>query len=393
MTKPEGPLNGIRIVEFAGIGAGPHAAMMLADMGADVICIDRISSADLGVAIDPKYDFVRRGRRSIAIDIKKEEGRKTVLRLVERADAVIESFRPGVMERLGMGPDVCLHRQPRLVYGRMTGWGQHGPNAERAGHDINYIALTGVLHAIGSRGGPPIPPLNLVGDFGGAAYFAFGIVCALLVARRSGRGQVVDGAMVDCAAALFTMIVGFDRAGVWSNERGNNILDGGAPFYRTYETADRKYVAIGAVERKFYDLLLGELGLASDPDMHPHTDRAKWPLQSKKIAAEIAKLTRDQWCARLETSDACFAPVLSLEEVPDHPHIKARQTFIDVGNFNQPAPAPRFSVTIPPMPRQPCAPGEHSRSALLDWNFPVDEVDRLIRSEIVAQRQVDDTQP
>ena len=389
----EGPLKGIRIVEFAGIGAGPHAAMMLADMGADVICIDRISSADLGIAVESKYDFVRRGRRSVAVDLKKSEGRETILRLIERADALIESFRPGVMERLGLGPEVCLGRHPRLVYGRMTGWGQYGPNAERAGHDINYIALTGVLHAIGPRGGVPIPPLNLVGDFAGAAYFAFGIVCALLVAQRSGRGQVVDGAMVDSAAALLTMIVGFDRAGIWSDERGDNLLDGGAPFYRTYETSDRKYVAIGAVERKFYDLLLEKLDLANDPDMHPQTDRAKWPLQSRKIAAEIAKLTRDEWCARLETSDVCFAPVLSLREAAAHPHIKARKTYIDIGAACQPAPAPRFSVSTPHVPYEPCTPGEHSRSALLDWNFSAKEIDRLLRDGIVVQRPIDDIRP
>jgi len=381
----KGPLAGIKIVELAGIGAGPHAAMMLSDMGAETICVDRTSASGLGISVDPKYDLVRRGRRSVAVDLKKPEGCETVLRLIDKADAVVESFRPGVMERLGVGPDVCLARNPRLVYGRMTGWGQTGPLAERAGHDINYIALSGVLHAIGPRGGNPLPPLNLVGDFGGAAYFVYGIACALLSANRTGVGQIVDGAMIDGAAGLLTMIVGFDRAGLWSEHRGQNLLDGGAPFYRTYETADCKHVAIGAVESKFYNLLLEKLGLGSDPDMQPQLDRSKWPLQIGKLAAIIRQQTREEWCRRLESEDVCFAPVLSLREARHHPHIKARQTYVDYNAINQPAIAPRFSNTVPETPRAPSLSGQHSRSVLSDWNFSGTEIDQLIDAGVVVQ--------
>jgi alpha-methylacyl-CoA racemase len=380
-----GPLAGIKIIEFAGIGAGPHAAMMLSDMGAEVVCVDRTLASGLGISVEPKYDLVRRGRRSIAIDLKKPKGRETVLRLIDKADAVIESFRPGVMERLGLGPDICLNSNHRLVYGRITGWGQTGPYSERAGHDINYIALSGVLHTIGSREGGPLPPLNLVGDFGGAAYFAFGIACALLSAARTGQGQVIDGAMIDGASALLTMIVGFHRAGLWSDNRGENILDGGAPFYRTYRTADDKFVAIGAVEPKFYHLLLEKIGLADNPDMHPQMDRSKWPLQAEKMAAVIERFTRDEWCSRLEHEDVCFAPVLSLCEAHDHPHIKARQTYADYHGINQPAFAPRFDRTVPSTPAEPCSPGQHSRLVLNEWQFSSAEIDQLIKSGVIVQ--------
>ena len=380
-----GPLAGTRIIELAGIGAGPHAAMMLSDMGAEVICIDRTMASGLGIAVDPKYDLVRRGRRSMAVDLKRPEGCETVLRLIEKADAVIESFRPGVMERLGLGPDICLERNPRLVYGRMTGWGQSGPYSLRAGHDINYIALSGVLHTIGSREGPPLPPLNLVGDFGGAAYFAFGVVRALLSAGKTGQGQVVDGAMIDGAAALLTMIVGFHRAGIWSDNRSENLLDGGAPFYRTYRTADDKYVAIGAVEPKFYRTLLEKIGLADDPEMRSQMDRSRWPAQADKIAAAIARRTRSEWCDLLEHEDVCFAPVLSLSEAADHPHVRDRQIYSNYNGVVQPAPAPRFSRTIPSNPGEPCTRGKHSRAILADWHFSPGEIDRLIETGAVVQ--------
>jgi alpha-methylacyl-CoA racemase len=381
-----GPLVGTRIVELAGIGAGPHAAMMLSDLGAEVVCVDRIVGSGLGIAVDPRYDLVRRGRRSIAIDLKKAEGRETILRLIEQADAVIESFRPGVMERLELGPDVCLRRNPRLVYGRMTGWGQDGPYAERAGHDINYIALSGVLHTIGPPDTQPLPPLNLVGDFGGAAYFAFGVVSALLSAAKSGEGQIVDGAMIDGAAALLTMIVGFHRAGLWTDERGKNILDGGAPFYRAYRTSDHKHVAIGAVEPKFYHRFLERIGLADDPEMLVQSDKCLWDAQARKIAGVIAQRTRDDWSTLLEQDDVCFAPVLGLDEVADHPHIKARQVYADFNGVMQPSPAPRFSRTVPASPGPPCVPGDHSRSILAEWKFAANEIDRLIEIGAVAQK-------
>ncbi|SRR5579871_4962971 len=381
-----GPLAGTRIVELAGIGAGPHAAMMLSDMGAEVVCVDRIVSSGLGIAVDPQYDLVRRGRRSIAVDLKKFEGRDTVLRLIESADALVESFRPGVMERLGLGPEPCLQRNPRLIYGRMTGWGQTGPYAERAGHDINYIALAGVLHTIGAHGAQPLPPLNLIGDFGGAAYFAFGMVCALLSASRTGQGQIVDGAMVDGAAALLTMIVGFHRAGIWSDSRGENLLDGGAPFYRTYRTSDDKYIAVGAVEQKFYYELLARIGLGDDPEMHSQSDRSLWPSQTNKIANAIAQRTRDEWCTLLENEDVCVAPVLSLSEAAEHPHMKMRRVYAEFNGVMQPAPAPRFSGTVVSPPIEPCAAGRNSRAILADWQFSRDEIERLIQIGAVVQR-------
>ncbi len=380
-----GPLAGIRVVELAGIGAGPHAAMMLSDMGAEVICVDRVSPSGLGIAVEPRFDLVRRGRRSIAVDLKNKDGCQAVLKLIEQADAIVESFRPGVTERLGLGPEECLARNPRLVYGRMTGWGQSGPFAHRVGHDINYIALTGVLHAIGPKEGGPLPPLNLTGDFAGAAYFVYGLVCALLSVERTGKGQVVDGAMVDCAAGLLTMIVGFQRAGLWTDSRGENILDGAAPFYRTYETADRKHVAIGAVEAKFYNVLLEKLKLSGDPEMSAQMDRSKWTLQAQKIAAVIKTKTRDEWANLLEHEDVCVSPVLSMAEAHSHAHIKARRIYADINGVSQPAPAPRFSNTVPARPREPSRPGEHSRIVLSDWGFSEEEVDRLIQDKAVVQ--------
>ena len=382
-----GPLAGLRVVEFAGIGGGPHCSMMLADMGAEVIRVDRPSFSGLGVDVDTRYDLVLRGRRSVAIDLKRDSGREVALRLIDRADALVESFRPGVMERIGLGPDVCFARNPKLVYARLTGWGQNGPYAQMAGHDINYVALSGALSAIGPREGPPLPPLNLVGDFGGGAvYCAFGIVSALVHALRTGKGQVVDASMLDGAAALLTMVVGFQRGGIWSSKRGDNVVDGGAPYYRAYETADGKYISIGAIEEKFYEALLGKLGLVDDPKMRPHTDRSLWPYQGAVIASLIKTKTRDQWCGLLEGTDTCFAPVLTLEEAGNHPHIKARGTYVDLHGVNQPAPNPRFSLTRPHVSGPPAEIGEHTRSILDNWGFDGDHIDELLREKVIFQR-------
>lgn len=381
-----GPLTGLKIIELAGIGAGPHCAMMLADLGADVVRVDRPVDAGLGVAIEPKYDLILRGRRSLAIDLKSEAGRNIVLKMIDQADAVIESFRPGVVERMGLGPDVCIQRNPKLVYARLTGWGQDGPYAQMAGHDINYIALSGVLHAIGARGGPPVPPLNLVGDFGGGAvYCAFGIVSALLSAQRTGKGQVVDAAMVDGAAALLTMVVGFRRGGIWSESRGDNIVDGGAPYYATYETSDNKYIAIGAMEQKFYDLLLQKLDLSDDAKMRPHTDRSLWSYQREKFAAIFKQRSRLEWCELLEGTDTCFSPVLSIDEAADHPHIKARGTYRRMNDVVQPAPNPRFSLATDFDPMAPAALGEHSSEVLREFGLPSAEIEALIESGTVFQ--------
>ncbi|HEV7761145.1 MAG TPA: CaiB/BaiF CoA-transferase family protein [Acidimicrobiales bacterium] len=370
-----GPLTGYKIVELAGIGPGPFAAMMLSDMGAEVLRVDRARSVG---AAAPLWDVNARGRRSVGIDLKHPDGRDAVLRLVEQADALIEGFRPGVTERLGLGPDDCLARQPRLVYGRMTGWGQTGPYAAAAGRDINYIALSGTLAMIGRAGEPPVPPLTLVGDFGGGGLLlAFGIVCGILEAGRSGRGQVVDAAMVDGAALLAGMMHGLRADGSWG-ERGTNLLDGGAWFYDTYETADGRYVSLGAIDARSCDELLRRTGLADDVDgggpVPDPSDGASWPAMKRRMAALIKTRTRDEWCERLEGSDACFAPVLEPGEAPDHPHIRQRGTFTDVDGVVQPAPAPRFSRTAPAIAGPPPAPGEHTDEALLSWGFSADEI-------------------
>ncbi|WPC67961.1 CaiB/BaiF CoA-transferase family protein [Rhodoferax ferrireducens] len=340
-----GPLSGLRIVEFAGIGPGPFCAMVLADMGADVVRIARP-----GVAIDPN-DVLARSRTVFNLDLRDPQALEQVLSLIERADALIEGYRPGVMERLGLGPDVCCARNPRLVYGRMTGWGQHGPLAQAAGHDINYIAISGALHAIGRSGESPVPPLNYVGDFGGGAMLlAVGLLSALLEAGRSGRGQVVDAAMSDGAALMSAMIYGFKSAGQWSNQRGENLLDGGAFFYDTYACADGRFVAIGAIEHQFYALLREHCGIAEDPVFDDQMDRAAWPLLKLRLAQVFRSRTRDEWCALLEGSDACFAPVLDWDEAPRHPHNAARATFLELDGVLQPAPAPRFDRTPAAMP-------------------------------------------
>jgi alpha-methylacyl-CoA racemase len=381
-----GPLAGLKIVEFAGIGAGPHCAMMLADMGADVVRLDRPAPAGLGVEVDPRFDLVLRSRRSVAIDLKQQQGREVALQMVAQADALIESFRPGVMERIGLGPDVCLAQNPRLVYARLTGWGQDGPYAQMAGHDINYVALSGALNAIGPRHGPPQPPLNLLGDFGGGAvHCAFGIVSALLHAQRGGEGQVVDAAMLDGVTALMTMVSGFRRAGIWTEERSDNIVDGGAPYYSAYATADRKYVTIGAMEEKFYELLLEKLGLSDLSHMRPHTDRKLWERQRETLAAAFKTRTRSEWCELLEATDVCFAPVLTMDEAPEHSHVRARQTYVEVDGVVQPAPAPRFSHTQAVISRPPARAGQHTTEALRDWGWSTATISRLLQNGVLVQ--------
>lgn len=372
-----GPLKGFKVIELAGIGPAPMCAMLLSDLGAEVLRIDRTADAGLGIAMKTKYSLLNRGRRSIALDLKRPEATETVLRLVGQADALIEGFRPGVMERLGLGPDVCLARNPRLVYGRMTGWGQDGPLASAAGHDINYIALSGALHSIGRRGEAPVPPLNLIGDFGGGAlYLAFGVVTGLLEAQKSGRGQVVDTAMVDGAASLMTAIYGMHGSGIWSDERGTNILDTGAHYYDVYETKDGKHISIGSIETKFYDELLRLSGLKRE-ELAPQNDRKSWPQMKDRVAALFKTKTRDEWCAIMEGSDICFAPVLSMTEAPNHPHNKHRGTFVEQDGVVQPAPAPRFSRTPGAIQRPPAQPGEHTEEALRDWGFSAPELEKL----------------
>jgi alpha-methylacyl-CoA racemase len=375
-----GPLAGYRIVELAGIGPGPFAAMMLSDMGAEVLRVDRAQAADDGAAA-PLWDVNARGRRSVGVDLKHPLGREVTLRLVERADALIEGFRPGVTERLGIGPDDCLARQPRLVYGRMTGWGQSGPYAQAAGRDINYVALSGTLSMIGRLGEPPVPPLNLIGDFGGGGLLlAFGIVCGLLEASRSGAGQVVDAAMVDGAALLAGMIHGLRATGDW-RERGTNLLDSGAWFYEVYETADGGYVSVGAIDPQSCAELLRRTGLADDVDgggpVPDQSDRDSWPAMKRRMAALFRTKTRDEWTALLEGTDVCFAPVLSADEAARHPHNMERATFTTVGGVVQPAPAPRFSRTAPTAGGPPPRPGEHTDGALTDWGFTAGELVEL----------------
>ena len=372
-----GPLAGVRIIELAGIGPGPFAAMLLSDMGAEVIRVDRAQAVAGGDPSSPPADPLLRGRRSIGVDLKRAEGVEAVLRLVESADALIEGFRPGVTERMGLGPDVCAARNPELVYGRMTGWGQDGPYAQTAGHDINYIALAGALEGVGRAGQPPTPPLNLVGDFGGGAMFlAFGLVCGILEARSTGEGQVVDAAMVDGAATLMSMFYGFDAMGLLQPERGTNLLDSGAHFYDVYECADGGYVSIGSIEPQFYAELLRLTGLDGEDLPHQH-DRSAWPAMKQRLAAVFKERTRDEWCKVMEGTDVCFAPVLSLAEAHVHPHMAARGTFTEVGGVRQPAPAPRFSRTDPEIARPPSHPGQHTDAVLAEWGFTDEEVAAL----------------
>ena len=372
-----GPLTGLRILEFEAIGPGPFCNMMLADMGADVLLVDRPEDPRLGFGRERWYDVMMRGRRSVTLDLKSADGVAAALALADRADAVVEGFRPGVMERLGLGPDVLLARNPRLVFGRMTGWGQDGPLAPRAGHDINYIALSGALHAIGRKGGAPVPPLNLVGDFGGGGMLlAFGLVCALLEARTSGRGQVVDAAMVEGAALLTTMFAGMRAAGRWTDVRGDNVLDTGAPWYDTYETRDGGYMAVGAIEPKFYAELLQRLQLAPS-ELPAQDDRAGWATLRDRLAAAFRAKTRDEWAQVFADSDACVTPVLDFDEAQAHPHARARNGYVRVGDIAQPAPSPRFSRTPGAARRPPPERGAQGREALADWGFSADQIERL----------------
>jgi alpha-methylacyl-CoA racemase len=381
-----GTLSGYKVIEFAGIGPAPMCAMMLSDMGADVLRIDRAEDAGLGISTAAKFNFLGRGRRSVAIDLKRPEGTEVALRLIEKSDALIEGFRPGVMERLGLGPDVCTKRNPRLIYGRMTGWGQEGPLALAAGHDINYIALTGALHAIGRKGESPVPPLNLIGDFGGGAlYLALGVVAGLLEAQKSGKGQVVDAAMVDGAASLMTAIYGLRASGIWSDKRGENILDTGAHYYDVYETSDGKHVAIGSIEAKFYAELLRLTGLQGE-ELPSQNDRSAWPKLKERVAAIFRTKTRDEWCKLMEGSEVCFAPVLSMEEAPKHPHNRHRGTFVEHEGVLQPGPAPRFERTPSSIQRSPASPGQHTEEALSDWGFSASEVEKLRVSGAIGAR-------
>jgi alpha-methylacyl-CoA racemase len=371
-----GPLQGVKIVEIAGIGPGPFAAMILSDLGADIIRVERAQSVTGDFSRDNK-EVIYRGRRSVGIDLKNADGVEAVMRLVEQADALIEGFRPGVTERLGIGPDACLARNPKLVYGRMTGWGQDGPYAMAAGHDINYIALAGALAHMGRAGGKPTPPMNLIGDFGGGGMLlALGVVSAILEARGSGAGQVVDAAMIDGSASLMAMMWGLRAMGVWDERLGENVLDTGAPFYDTYETADGKFIALGSLEPQFYAELLARTGLDAE-GLPPQMDREGWTVLRDRFTELFMSKTRDEWCEILEGTDACFAPVLTMSEAVDHPQIRARNTIVDDYGVEQPAPAPRFSRTPGAIQGPPPWPGQHTDEALADWGFTLAELEKL----------------
>lgn len=379
-----GPLAGVKIIELGGIGPAPFCCMLLADMGAEIVRIDRIVPSDSGIPMEKRFNLLHRGRRSIAMDLKQPAAVETVKRLVAQADALIEGFRPGAAERLGLGPDVCADINPRLIYGRMTGYGQDGPLANAPGHDINYIALSGVLHSIGEKDRAPVPPLNLVGDMGGGAlYLALGVVAAILEARTSGKGQVVDAAMTEGSASLMALMYGLHAAGKFKDERGTNRLDGGAPWYSVYKASCGGYVALGSNEARFYAATLDLLGLRHAGLSGQH-DEAGWPDMRAKFAAAFAARTRDEWCSLAAGREVCLAPVLSLGEAPHHPHNVARGAFVERDGVHQPAPVPRFSRTVSEVPRGPADIGEHSRDILDDWGFSGDETDTLIASGAVA---------
>ena len=373
-----GPLKGIKVVEIAGIGPGQFCGMLLADMGAQLIRVERKDDADLDIGRPQKFNLMNRSRPAIGVDLKSEAGVQLVLRLCDDANALFEGFRPGVMERLGLGPDDCMARNARLVYGRMTGWGQSGPLADAVGHDGNYASLAGVIATIGERDGPPSIPLNLTADFGGGgAYLALGLLAALLETGRSGNGQVVDAAMVDGAASLMTMFYGLHAGGFWQDQRGSNILDGAAPFYRAYRTSDEQYVIVCAIERRFFKALIELLGI-DDIDLKEQHDKSIWPQQIERFETIFAGKTRDEWCALLEGTDACFAPVLTLTEAPNHAHNIARGTFVDVEGVIQPAPAPRFSRTASEISQAPDGTVADMRAVLKDWGLPASDIDNLV---------------
>lgn len=373
-----GPLAGVRIIEIKGIGPGPYAGMLLADLGADVIVIER-SSSSTGLGIPAKDDVNSRGKRSIALDLKHPLGLKTLLRIVEDSDALIEGFRPGVAERLGFGPEDCQAINPRLVYGRLTGWGQSGPLASSAGHDINYISITGALAAIGGKQ-KPVPPLNLVGDYaGGSQFLVMGLLAALIEVRESGKGQIIDAAITDGSASLMSVFHGWQNAGFWSTKRNSNLLDGAAYYYNVYETADGRYVSVGPLEPKFYAVLVEKAGL-DVATFANQSGPAKWPQLQEKLAAAIKKKTQKEWCDLLEGTDACFAPVLDLSEAPRHPHNIARKTYVDIGGVEQPAPAPRFSRTVCDVPAAPRAEGADAESVLHDAGYCDSDIEELRKS-------------
>ncbi|NYT60337.1 CoA transferase [Alcaligenaceae bacterium] len=378
-----GPLYGIRVIELGAIGPAPFCCMLLADMGAEVIRIDRLEPADIGSPGDPKFDLLNRGKRSVAVDLKSPEGVKLVFRLLEQADVLVEGFRPGVTERLGIGPSHCKAVNPRLVYGRMTGWGQDGPLAQAAGHDINYIALAGALGAIGSADRPAVP-LNLVGDYGGGAMFlALGILAAVLESRSSGQGQVVDTAMVDGVSVLMTSLYATLARGAWDDGREKNMLDGGAPFYNIYETKDGKHVAIGSIESRFFRELLKRTDVDSATFGEQH-DRAYWAVQRERLIEVFRTKTRDEWCALMEGSDVCFAPILSPLEARHHPHLQSRGSVIEIDGIAQPAPAPRFSRTRSKIGGAPALPGEHTEQVLQQFGLSKDEIGKLRAAGTVA---------
>jgi alpha-methylacyl-CoA racemase len=375
-----GPLEGIKIVELAGIGPAPFCAMLLADMGAEVVRVDR--AANVGTDTDrdgndARYNLLLRGRRNIAVDLKNKEGQDAVLRLIERADALIEGFRPGVMERLGLGPDICLQHNKRLVYGRMTGWGQDGPIAHIAGHDINYIALSGALAAIGEAGRPPVPPLNLIGDFGGGAlYLAMGVLAGILRAKASGVGQVIDCSMVEGAASLMMMMYGALASGAWVEERGHNRTDGGSHFYHVYETKDGEYISVGSIEPQFYNLLLTHTGLEG-AELPPQGDRTQWPAMQARFAKIFKQKTRAEWVAIMQQTDICFAPVLTMSEAIRHEHNRHRGSFVEVEGIAQPGPAPKFLGTPTRVQSPPARAGENTGEVLADWGFSSAEIAAL----------------
>ena len=382
-----GPLEGIRIVELAGIGPGPFCAMLLSDMGAEVIRVDRAAMVGHDTdrdGNDSRFNLLARGRRNIAVDLKNPTAVNATLRLIEQADALLEGFRPGVMERLGLGPDLCLARNPKLVYGRMTGWGQDGPIAHIAGHDINYIALSGVLHSIGESGGPPVPPLNLVGDFGGGAlYLAMGVLAGIISARSTGKGQVIDCSMVEGSASLMMMMYGSLASGAWKEERGQNRTDGGAHYYQVYQTKDGEYVSVGAIEPQFYALLLKHTGLEGE-DLPPQTDRTHWPEMQERLKRIFKSKTRAEWTEIMQQTDICFAPVLRMSEAIDHPHNRHRNSFVEIDGIPQPGPAPRFLGTPTRVQRPPARVGEHTDAVLRDWGFSAAEIAALHESSAVA---------
>ena len=380
----KGPLSGYKFIEIAGIGPTQLTGMLLADMGAEIVRVVRVSPVDLGVSIPDEYKLMNRSRRSIAIDLKKPQGRDIVLKLCERADALFEGFRPGVMECLGLGPDECLRRNQRLVYGRMTGWGQNGPLAKTAGHDPNYIGIAGVLGSIGKRNEAPAYPLNLIGDFGGGAlYLAMGLLAAILEAVKSGKGQIVDAAMVDGAASMMTTFYGMLAAGIWKEQRGSNILDGGAHFVNTYQTKDNQYVVVAAIEGRFYRELLDILEIA-DPDLRTQQfNRDRWPEFADVLQKKFLTRTRDEWCETFAGTDSCFAPVLTLTEAVQHPHAQARNAYISIDGISQPAPAPRFSRTRSEIQSPPAEPGQHTEEILLDWGYTRERINDLLEENII----------